>query len=547
MSKTFETKSKILDILKQGAKTPAEIGRTLNLSPSTISQHLKELRESGRIEEFTDEHFKNIKYFRRLEQPSILASSTAKFATGLIALVVIAVLAFSFYTRPVSAASGVGPVSILMTDPPHVPAGTQSLVVTYSSLKVLISNSTGRFWRQINTTGTVNLLSLVNFSKNLSTFNLPANSVVDMMSIRISNASITLNGTTYPVLLTNKNVSVKVFYSNKNSSAYNILFDMFPTVSAVVSGNQTIFIMSPSATAATIGKSAAQLGLPTESRNGLTRLSDIDRRALSESRANISITNASIITSGNLTSISITVLDNSNYSTKLFSAAIYGNASYELSLNVSPWLPSGAANAKMPRKIPTLYQDQQMQDAMNFTAHAVGMGEGNADISSQNIITMDLNRTNMEALAENMSNGSALVGALGNVIRNRGRGDMAANLTDGLASGRIGRDIIAANYARQRLVEFNSINFFIQPNGTMRLPSPMGIVIANNDNNEMVMPRSMFSEYNLSAGTSATLTYFGSLQFANGHLGVHLRPGAKYTIVVTGEDGASASINVTAA
>ena len=548
MSKTFETKSKILDILRQGAKTPAELGRTLALSPSTISQHLKELREAGRIEEFTDEHFKNIKYFRRLEHPSIFASNTAKLATGVLVFAILAILTVSFYGKPASATTA-GAVSILMTDPPSVPAGTQSLIVSYSSLKVLISNDTGRFWKQVNATGTINLLSLVNFSKNLSAFNLPANSTVDMMSINISNASIKVNGTTYPVLLTNKNVSVKVFYSNKNSSAYNILFDMFPTVSAVVSGNQTTFVMSPSATATTVDKQEQAQLQSGENKSGLFRLSGNDERALSKSRANISLSNASITTIGNITTVSLTVSDNSNYSTRLFTAIVYGNASYELNLNTSQWpsrMPVRVSSAKIPRPLPSQYKNHTMQDMANLTSMNVGLGDGqDNNMSNPNMISMKFNTSTAEALMENLSNDSKKYGA-GNILRNLGHGDINANLTEGIASGRIGRDISAANYAREKLKEFNSVSFFIKSNGTMALPFPIGIIAAENARKELVMPTSMFSEYSLSAGQSSRLTYTGPLQFANGRLGVKFKPGKRYTIVVLGTGGAKASINVTA-
>ena len=542
MSKTFETKGKILDILKEGAKTPAEIGRTLKLSPSTISQHLKELREAGRIEEFADEHFKNIKYFRRPEHQSIFVSNVSKFVAGFAVLAALALLAVYFHGNAISPSSSPGAVSVLLTDPPHVPSGTQALVVSYSSLKVLLSNSSGTFWKQINTSGTVNLLSLVNFSKNLSSFNLPANSIVKRMSIKISNATIIVNGTTYPVILTNNNVSVSVFYSAKNNSAYNILLDLFPTVSAAVSGNQTIFIMSPAATAATVVKSYANPGQMV-SRGGLARLSDGDENALRASRANISITNASISTFGNETTVSITVKDNSNYSTRLFRATVYGNTTYELNLNTSR-IPLVVGAAKMPRKIQSIYQSQMLQDVMNFTGRNL-TPEG---ISSQvhGLVSVKLNNSTAQALMENLTNDSEGRAAIGNIIRRMGQGNMGANLSGYLDSGKIIDDIASANYARMRLLEFHSVSFFIKSNGTLSLPSPIGIIRANSEHNNLVMPTSMFSEYNLSAGKTATLRYSGTMQFANGRLGVQFRPGQRYLIVVTGENGASASINVTA-
>ena len=542
MSKTFETKGKILDILKEGAKTPAEIGRIIKLSPSTISQHLKELREAGRIEEFTDEHFKNIKYFRRSENPSIFASNVNKFVAGFAVLAALALLAAYFHGSYGSPSSASVPVSVLLTDPPHVPSGTQALLVSYSSLKVLLSNNSVTFWKQINTSGTVNLLSLVNFSKNLSSFNLPANSIVKRMSIRISNATITVNGTNYPVILTNNNISVNVFYSSKNTSAYNILLDLFPTVSAVVSGNQTTFIMSPSATAATVVKRYTNQG-PVGANGGLIQLSGGDENALRASRANISITNASISDLGNETIVSITVSDNSNYNTRLFRATVYGNTAYELNINTSR-MPLVVGAAKMPRAVKQLYQNQVLGDVMNFT-HRNFTPEG---ISGQvrGLISMRLNNGTAQALMENLTNDSESRAAIGNIIRRMGHGDMSANLSGYLASGNIIDDIASANYARMRLLEFHSVSFFIKSNGTMSLPVPIGIIQAGSEHNGLVMPASMFSEYNLTAGKTATLKYSGTMQFANGRLGVQFKPGQRYTIVVTGEAGASASINVTA-
>lgn len=201
LSKTYETKKKILDILRHGAKTPTDISKQLDLSPSTVSQHLKELKENGRIEEFQDEHFKNIKYFKRLEQPSIFASSTSKIAIGAFAIILVAALMISFGGRTLAAntfSNQNNSVGIFMTDPPQVPSGTQSLIVSYSSLKVQITNRSGTFWDFVNGSGSINLLSLVNFTKNLTTFKLPSNSIVDRLSLNITNANITVNGITYP-------------------------------------------------------------------------------------------------------------------------------------------------------------------------------------------------------------------------------------------------------------------------------------------------------------------------------------------------------------
>ena len=208
-------------------------------------------------------------------------------------------------------------------------------------------------------------------------------------------------------------------------------------------------------------------------------------------------------------------------------------------------MPVKVSNAKMPRRMPSQYQNQVMQDLANFTSMKVGLGDGQDSMPNPNMISMKFNGTMADAMMENLSNNSKKY-EISNILRNFGSGDINANLTEGIDSGRIGRDISAANYARERLIEFNSVSFFIRSNGTMVLPSPIGIAVAENAHKELVMPASMVSEYSLRAGQSSRLTYSGTLQFANGRLGVKFKPGKRYTIVVLGTGGAKASINVTA-
>ena len=590
MSKTFESKKKILDLLKQGATTPTNISRQLGLSPSTVSQHLKELKETGRIEEFQDEHFKNIKYYRRLKNPSILNSGALKYATVVLAIAILALLFMPFRSQgtvAVTYPNRTNSVGIFLTDPPQVPSGTQALVVSYSSLKIQVTNRSGTFWDSVNGSGSVNLLSLVNFSKDVASFNLPSNSIVDKLSLNITNASITVNGTTYPVVVSDKSIAVKVFQSSQNNTPFDILFDMFPTVSAVISGNETVFIMSPSATAAAIVKAnnpyyqqqvLGARGVYSGQALGLVRLSKQEQMELNQSRSKITITGASINTSGNQTSISISVLDNSNQSTTLLGVVIYGNESYALNLNFS----DNETRSMMPNiNVPYITTNPDPNTTRwpqgagirvnasanaNFTPSSAyvqgpipnpvgqegGYGSRQGSLSIRGVlhqqnISLRLNNSVTDVLMQNLSN-VAVEARINGIIRAIGFVNLSTNQTGNAIFGHIIEDINLANYVRSRLDTFKMLNLFAAQNGTLLLPMPQmmhwhGVAVGHYHGGRGAV---FEPGYNLSAGRKATLKYNGSLSLGNGHLVIQFKPGQKYEIMVIGTGCAFASINVTA-
>ena len=64
MGKIWETKKEILKLLSDRAKTLTDISRELELAPSTVSQHLQELRTVGAIEMVDNPYVKKWKYYR---------------------------------------------------------------------------------------------------------------------------------------------------------------------------------------------------------------------------------------------------------------------------------------------------------------------------------------------------------------------------------------------------------------------------------------------------------------------------------------------------
>src|SRR5271157_2870730 len=105
MSKTLETKDKILKMLKAEKKTVSELSVELGLSKATISQHLQELKGIGVVEEADNHYFRRLKYYQIRPGTEISSgravagSSILKAALGLF----IAIIAFGslyLYLQP---------------------------------------------------------------------------------------------------------------------------------------------------------------------------------------------------------------------------------------------------------------------------------------------------------------------------------------------------------------------------------------------------------------------------------------------------------------
>jgi predicted transcriptional regulator len=67
MSQTNETKQKILLLLSGKQQTMSELSRELQLAPSTVSEHLKALKEEGVIEQVDNPFIKKWKYYYVVE------------------------------------------------------------------------------------------------------------------------------------------------------------------------------------------------------------------------------------------------------------------------------------------------------------------------------------------------------------------------------------------------------------------------------------------------------------------------------------------------
>ena len=80
MGKNFETKREIIESLAVHKRTLTDLSRQLGLSPSTVKQHLEELRRMGMVQFVEDMHLNRHKYYETV--PGVGFGGTVTMAVG---------------------------------------------------------------------------------------------------------------------------------------------------------------------------------------------------------------------------------------------------------------------------------------------------------------------------------------------------------------------------------------------------------------------------------------------------------------------------------
>ncbi|WP_410545330.1 DUF4382 domain-containing protein, partial [Acidianus sp.] len=141
--------------------------------------------------------------------------------------------------------------AVALTDPPVVPSGTSAVLVSYSGVAV---HAEGYGWIYANASGSVNLLALQNLSVVLAQVSVPANATVNEVRLYITNASIVVNGTRYPLMLPSGVLKIPIV--NASRAARGALVDLQPHVTVAYVGDQPVFIMAPAAVAVPLNYTA---------------------------------------------------------------------------------------------------------------------------------------------------------------------------------------------------------------------------------------------------------------------------------------------------
>jgi hypothetical protein len=499
-----------------------------------------------------------------------MVNKAVSYIIGIIVILAIIYIAIGLVTPKPSIApttvapslSSNGTVALMLTDPAQVPAGTTALNVTFSGARIHetgATNSSG--FVNINASGTIDLLSLLNVAQTLGIVSLNKTKSYDSIILNVSSSTITINGTTYNVTLPSNKLNVHV--GNVNSTSGAVLVDLSPTIVQIISTNQTTFVMVPSVKAVVVGSNNVN---STAIRVGARARLNADMHSkLSLATPNITITNASLSVTANHTSFSVTVKNSGNSTAYVNHILLFGIMGMNLSAGANADVH--AAVQQVPEQY--LFQGSGfggittvIKSYSNGSYNASSLFGELADKYGVNLssgikagISSALNDHNLSDLLEQVansgvnitemaSNSSAFNNEFGFNVSPSEFNSIRANLQNrinlsvmesmhnfNVSDDRLKGVIRDANAFNGRY--HNVLTFIISTNGTLTLPF---------DANQAEGPQG----YSIAPGSSATFTYNGAISAGNGRLVIMPLQNQTYSVRVTGEAGAFAKVNVTA-
>ncbi len=210
---------------------------------------------------------------------------------------------------------------VMITDPAQVPNGTSALVFTYSNVQLNTTGPSGPQWVNATGTGSVNLINVINKTQVLAYVNISANTTISQVRMLVTSVQITLNGNTTGVPVSKPQLTLTLSGNTKAVAGSGVLIDYTPTVSPAFNGNTTTYVRVPSGKAFITGNingsASTNVGL-------VFPITAAAKASLAAVTTNLTITNASVWASGNVTWVSVTVKNNGNQSVTLSNLVLYG-------------------------------------------------------------------------------------------------------------------------------------------------------------------------------------------------------------------------------
>jgi hypothetical protein len=439
----------------------------------------------------------------------VFMNKSIGYLIGIVAIIAIVLIVVSVSapnkgvsTSTVLSSTGAVSTPVLLTDPPQVPNGTSALVVSYSSLAVHTSGTSTSGWINAQGSGSVNLMNITNTSQIIGTANLSANTTINMVRFAVTSASITINGVTSNVTVPSGYITAQVTGNQKVNASTGALLDFTPTVATIFTANSTLFVLVPSVRAVLVGNQSVSASTHIGAH---VQLMESDRVSLEAARPNVSVVASSLSVSGNTTTLSVTVKDNSNMSVDLRHLLLYGNQSVFV-------IPENSLNATVHINAS---DESSVGNGIGVGVNAgVGVGAG---IGSSSGNGSDHGNGSGNAPSNTVGEGSGSSSSGENAISH-------ANESE--------HETLSVGLEAEQLREFA---FQIAQNGTLTLPS------LNSESEQ-----ESNGGYNMTAGSTATFTFTGVISEGEGHIVIAPTPGSVYRLVVSGEQGARASTNITA-
>ncbi|MEM4071759.1 MAG: hypothetical protein QXL63_00220 [Candidatus Micrarchaeaceae archaeon] len=449
-------------------------------------------------------------------------------------------------------------VPIQLADPPYVPTGTTSLNISYSSLRVHYTgagNASG--WVNVSSSGTIDLIRLVNFTEIIGAANLPINSSINIVQFNITSASIAINGTVYPVTIPKQQVNAVIAKGKVNATS-SLLADLSPTVVTIYSTNSTIFVLVPSLKAVVVPSANVSVKAP----GTVYKLTQTYKHEIEKIKPNLTILSESLsLGANNTTSFSVTVKDGSNSSVTINHIMLFGNESIALSKIIVPMQPfednQGGFNFKSHLGEPYNFNISEISDALGANIPNVSIATS-ALIQSAEKHGIDVNSSaNVSAYiseyagklrgedASMAANFSIMVNSSSNLGEVEDHWSNVYNDWKLISQNASALGLNASQFSEKfqemaaERIKFEQqhmrvLNFIVESNGTLALPFNSDQMFEGNVG------------YVLSPGSQATFSFSGKIEYANGHVIITPIPGATYKVVLIGEEGAYATTNVTA-
>ena len=245
----------------------------------------------------------------------------------------IAIIAVSLLVNPAllpRPANASASFTVMLTDPPTVPAGTTVLNLTYSGIQLHVTYPNGTIeWLPVQASGTVNLFSLINMSQTLASTTIQVGSIVDKIQFTIADVDAEVNGVTHNVTVLSSTLVIKVADGHVNQTLSGVLLDFHPTLVQIQATDENgtrldYYVLVPSATAVIIKDlSEDQLRVGT-----IVRIGEKNRVRLihveEEFKKNVTIVSASLKANGNTSTLSVTLENGGDFAFRVFGLTLHG-------------------------------------------------------------------------------------------------------------------------------------------------------------------------------------------------------------------------------
>ncbi len=457
------------------------------------------------------------------------------------------------------ASSASTPLSIWLTDPPQVPAGTDSLFINYSSIAVHASGAQGSGWVEAQGNGTINILSLINLSQTIGSASIPKGSSINLARFNITSARITINGTTYPITVPSGIVTARVQSGNTTNASRSLLLSLSPSVVTIMTSNTTIFVLVPSAAAVILPGGTNQSTLRAGYK---ARTSAETSGRLETASPNMTITSVSLAVASNVTAMRLSVTNNGNSTIVLRHISIRGEINSTLNASA---IADGLAVQEDGLRSQILNSSAcaNLTSTSNLTASIKDRPSSSADaglgIGLNSSLSSNSTQSNTEAAgnaSESQGANQSAGGSNENASQDKGRTANAqdfGSIGDAIGSEyglRINRSVCTAagfsefqneaigaaintsrNFGKMQ-ASLRQMTFLISANGTLDLPYSVEDFNATG--------------YQLLPGHSVTFTYDAVIATRGGRVVMTPAAGRSYSVSIIGEDEAYAAINVTA-